>query len=178
MLLAAVAGLGLAVSASVPSVLGGNFSFRGQTYEARFSKGNLHEFTPKGQTDLKKWADMITRNDYPHVKDGEGLAKAANGVLETYKQNQAVVVNTNSVPRTATKAAEHLIVVIFSRPDFMEAAFARFVMDGKAGASLIYSHRIYGDKVGDAMTEWIKQNGPKVEKELMVLKLPTRPKLK
>ncbi|MBV6457258.1 MAG: hypothetical protein HONBIEJF_00366 [Fimbriimonadaceae bacterium] len=176
-MLAIAFGVVLSLSPGVPP-LQAAFNFRGQAYVARYSKGNLSEFTPKGQSDLKKWTDMITINDYPHVRDGDGLAQAANGVLETYKQDQALVVNTSSVPRTEKRPAEHLIVVVFGRPDFQEAAFARFVMNGKAGASLVYSHRIYGAKVGEAMSQWLKQNGPKVEKELMAMKMPDRTKTK
>lgn len=145
------------------------FSFDKVEFFHRYTKGNLHEFTPKGQSDLAKWTDMFTINDYPNVKDGEALARSANAVLETYKANKAVVVRTNSVPRTATKPAEHLIVVLFPRPEFIEAAFTRFLLDKGAGASLVYSHRIYGSKAGDAMSAWLKDNGERVEKALMAV---------
>jgi hypothetical protein len=35
------------------------------------------------------------------------------------------------------------------------------------GCSIVYSHRIYGEKVGDQMSAWLKDNGPKTEKTLM-----------
>ncbi len=148
--------------------------FNGVSYVHRYRKGNLHEFTPKSQTDLKTWTDMFTINDYPSVKDGEGLASTANKVLETYKSAGARVVRTNSVPRTSSKAAEYLIVVLFPRPTFIEASFTRFVMNGGAGASMVYSHRIYGGKVGDAMSKWLLANGEKTEKALMAM--PSVPK--
>ncbi len=148
------------------------FAFDGQNYVHRFSKGDLHEFTPKAQTDLKKFTDMVTVNIYPKTKDGDGLAAAANTVLEVYKKNQAVVVRTSSVPRTASKPAEHLIVVAFSRPTFIEASFARFVMHKGAGASVVYSHRIYGAKVDEAMNQWLQKNGEKIEKALMAMPVP------
>ncbi len=146
--------------------------FNGGTYVHRYSKGNLHEYTPKSQSDLKKWTDMFTINDYPQVRDGEGLATMANGVLENYKGAKAMVVRTNSTPRTATKPAEHLIVVLFPQPTFIEAAFTRLVMNGKTGCSLVYSHRIYGTKAGDAMSTWLKSNGEKIEKALMAMPVP------
>lgn len=149
-----------------------DFSFLGATYVHRYSKGGLHEFTPKAQPDLKKFADMVTINDYPQVEDGEGLAKVANNVLGTYKANKAVVVRTDSVPRTPTKEAEHLIVVLFARPAFVEASFARFVMGKGMGCSIVYSHRLYGKRLGDAMSKWLQKNGPKTEKALMALPIP------
>ncbi len=156
---------------------GSSFAFQGKGYVHRYSKGDLHEFTPKAQPDLKKWTDMITLNLYRKITDGEGLAKAANSVLETYKANKAVVVRTNSVPRTADKAAEYLIVVLFPRPDFIEASFARFQMRGGMGTSLVYGHRIYGKKAGDAMSAWLQKNGEPIEKQLMGLKnYPSVPK--
>ena len=89
---------------------------------------------------------MITVNAYPDVHDGEGVAAKANAVLENYKSHQGRVFKTRSVPRTTDRPAEHLIAVVFTRPNFIEVAFARFkLVDGK-GCSFVYSHRIYGEK--------------------------------
>lgn len=159
----------------LPFVLGGvppqadkpSFTFAKQGYYHRYTKGNQHEFTPKSQPDLKKWTDMVTVNGYSDAKDGDALAAKANAVLENYKAAKAIVVRTDSKPRTASSPAEHLIVVLFPQPDFIEAAFARFVLKGGTGSSIVYSHRIYGKKAGDAMSSWLKTNGEKIEKELM-----------
>jgi hypothetical protein len=143
------------------------FVFMDVGYFHRWSKDDQHEFTPEKQTDLNKWSDMITVNGYPDVSDGEGLATTANAVLDNYKNHQAKVLKTNSVERTADRPAEHLIAVVFGRPDFIEVAFARFkLVDGK-GFSCIYSHRIYGKKIGDEMSTWLKGNGEKIEEALM-----------
>src|SRR5436305_12880497 len=101
-------------------------NFNQTEYIHHFSQDDLHEFTPPGQEDLSKWTDMLTINFYPQVQDGEGLALVANQVLENYKQQKGVVLRTVSVPRTTEKPAEHLIVVVFGRPTFLEAAHARF----------------------------------------------------
>jgi hypothetical protein len=150
------------------------FTFDKVEYFHRFTKDNLHEFTPKGQTDLKKWTNMFTINDYPNVKDGVALARAANSVLDTYQANKAIVIRTASVPRTETKPAEHFIAVVFPRSEFMEAVFARFLIDKGVGASMVYSYRIYGSDVGEAMSTWLKDNGEKTEKALMAM--PSVPK--
>jgi hypothetical protein len=105
------------------------FSFQGVEYFHRWSKADQHEFTPAGQEDLKKWTDMITLNAYSDARDGDALAAKANAVLENYTRNKARVLKTNSVPRTANKEAEHLIAVVFGRPEFIEVAFARFEDD-------------------------------------------------
>ena len=143
-------------------------NFSGVDYFHRWSKGEQHEFTPLGQEDLKKWADMITLNGYPDVRDGDALAAKANAVLENYTNNRARVLKTSSVPRTADRPAEHLIAVVFGRPEFIEVAFARLKMIDGVGCSIVYSHRIYGEKIGDQMSAWLSANGPKVEKALMV----------
>jgi hypothetical protein len=143
------------------------FVFRDVGYFHRWSKNDQHEFTPEKQEDLNKWSDMITVNAYPDVGDGERLAATANAVLENYKSHQAMVLKTRSVPRTADRPAEHLIAVVFTRPNFIEVAFARFkLVDGK-GCSLVYSHRIYGEKIGDQMSAWLSANGQEIEKALM-----------
>lgn len=144
-----------------------SFVFNGVGYFHRWSKSDQHEFTPEKQEDLAKWSDMLTINGYPRVNDGEGLAATANAVLENYKSHQARVLKTRSVPRTADRPAEHLIAVIFTRPNFSEVAFARFkLMEGK-GCSLVYSHRIYGERTADEMSAWLSANGQEVEKTLM-----------
>ena len=71
------------------------------------------------------------------------------------------------IPRTADRPAEHLIAVVFGRPNFIEVAFARLKMVDGAGCSFVYSHRIYSEKIGDQMSAWLKTNGAEVEKALM-----------
>ena len=143
------------------------FVFGGVSYFQRWSMNDQHEFTPEGQEDLEKWSDMITMNVYSNAHDGDALAAKANAVLENYKSHNGTVLRTNSVPRTPDRPAEHFIAVVFGRSNFIEVAFARFkLMDG-AGCSIVYSHRIYGEKVGDQMSAWLKDNGPKMEKMLM-----------
>ena len=152
-----------------------DFVFDGAGYFHRWSKDDQHEFTPEKQEDLKKWSDMITLNGYPEVTDGDGLAAKANAVLENYKIHLAMVLKTSSVPRTEDRPAEHLVTVVFGRPTFIEVAFARFrLMDGK-GCSFVYSHRIYGEKIGDQMSVWLKNRGPEIERSLMEWKAMPSP---
>jgi hypothetical protein len=152
---------------AAPSSSNPAFLFREVEYFHRWSKNDQHEFTPDGQEDLEKWTDMMTVNAYPDVDDGDALATTANAVLENYKNHQAKVIKTNSVPRTPSRPAEHFIVVLFNRPAFAEVAFARFkLMDGK-GYSFVYSHRAYGEKAGEEASTWLSANGSKVEKALM-----------
>jgi hypothetical protein len=143
------------------------FVFRDVGYFHRWSKNDQHEFTPEKQEDLEKWSDMITINAYPKVEDGDGLAATANAVLENYKSHQGEILKTRSVPLTAERPAEYLIVVRFTRPDFAEIAFARFkLVDGK-GCSVVYSHRLYGKKIKDQVSTWLDENEDEVEKALM-----------
>lgn len=143
------------------------FSFADVPYFHRYTAGDQNEYTPAGQEDLNKWADMVTINYYRNAKDGEALATIANNVLETYKANRAVVIKTNSVPRTKDRPAEHLIVVSFGRPDFIEVAFARFRINAGIGTSVVYSHRVYGNKVGNQVSAWLEKNGAATERALM-----------
>jgi hypothetical protein len=143
------------------------FSLADVKYFHRFTKDDQHEYTPAGQADLAAWTDMVTIHFYRKAKDGDALATTANAVLENYKANKALVVKTDSVPRTKDKPAEHLTVVIFGRPGFIEVAFARFKMHDGVGTAVIYSHRIYGKKVGNDMSAWLEKNGPALEKTLM-----------
>jgi len=143
------------------------FTFGGVGYVHRWSQDDQHEFTSTGQDDLQKWTDMITINVYSSAHDGDALAVKANAVLENYKNHGGRVLRTDSVPRTPDRPAEHFVAVVFGRPNFLEAAFARFKLVDGVGCSIVYSHRIYGEKVGDQMSKWLTDNGPKMEKALM-----------
>ncbi len=142
------------------------FVFGGVSYFHRWSN-DQHEFTPEGQEDLEKWSDMITMNVYSNAHDGDALAAKAKAVLENYKSHNGRVLRTNSVRRTPDRPVEHFIAVVFGRSNFIEVAFARFKLVDGVGCSIVYSHRIYGEKVGDQMSAWLKDNGPKMEKMLM-----------
>jgi hypothetical protein len=151
-----------AVSTAKPELV-----FEGVDYFHRWSGNNQHEFTPEGQEDLEKWSDMITVNVYSDAHDGDALAAKANAVLENYKSHYGRVLRTNSSPRTPDRPAEHFIAVVFGRPNFIEAAFARFKLVDGVGCSVVYSHRIYGEKVGDQMSAWLEHNGAKIERTMM-----------
>jgi hypothetical protein len=147
----------------------GTVVFSGVQYLHRWAQGEQHEFTPTGQEDLKSWSDMVTVVCHRSVKDGDGLAAIANSALENYKAHGAKVVRTDSVPRTPTKPAEYLMVVLFPRPEFIEAAFARFKLVEGIGLSVVYSHRQYGKKIGHEMSAWLQANGAATEKALMAM---------
>ena len=144
-----------------------SFRFGEIDYFHRWAKDDQHEYTPEGQEDLAKWSDMLTVNRYQTALSGEALASVANAVLENYKANHASLLKTDSVPRTVDRPAEYLIVVLFPRPLFIEAVFARFRMTNGVGSSFIYSHREYGKKIGDEISAWLQKNGPSIEKNLM-----------
>ncbi len=144
-------------------------TFAGQTYHLRWSGQHQHEFTPAGQDDLSRWTDMVTINTYPGVRDGEGLAAVANRALDNYRRNGATVLRTASIPRTADRPAEHLVVALFPSRAFIEAVFARWRLADGRGTAVIVSHRLRGQRAGDAMAAWLKANGAAVEGRLMAL---------
>jgi hypothetical protein len=152
------------------------FKFQNVDYFHRWSDDNQHEFTPAEQEDLEHWTDMITINGYPGVDDGKKMAEAANAVLGNYRSHGGKILKTSSVPATEQRPAEHFIAVMFSRPGFAEAAFARFKLGEGEGHSFVYSHRIYGDKATEEMNGWVKANGEKTENALLDWNLPTPPK--
>jgi hypothetical protein len=140
--------------------------FNQTQFKHRWSKNTQHEYTPDPQTNLDAWTDMMTINVYPGVKSGESLSATANLVLSKY-QEHGKIIRTDSKPKTETKPAEHLAVALLGNPKFLEAAFARFVIVNDVGYSIVYSHRVYGEKVGSEMSKWLKENGAELEKTIM-----------
>jgi len=165
-------GIALAATALAADNAKPAFAFQQVDYFPRWSGGTQREFTPAKQEDLEHWTDMITINDYPGVDDGAKMAGAANAVLTNYKRANGKILKTSSVPAADNKPAEHFIAVGFTRPGFAEAAFARFKLVGDKGYSFVYSHRFYGDKAADQMSEWLKANGEKIENALLDWDLP------
>ena len=174
--------LGIAFAASGQMknapVKAATLSFGGMDYIHRWSKDGQNEFTPQSDPDLSRWRDMVTINVNASVRNGDQLAELANRVLGKYQSNGKII-RTDSRPRTAQRPAEHLIVAILGDPEFLEAAFARFVLIDGVGFVAVYSHRIYGKEAGPPMSAWLESNGPPTEKTLMAWdKMPTLAALK
>jgi hypothetical protein len=153
-------------------------SFNGTAYVHRWAKNGQYEFLPKTDSDLASWHDMVTIVVHESVTTGEKLAAIANGVLSNY-QRHGKILRTESRPRTTDRPAEHLIVAVLGDPNFLEAAFARLILVDGVGMVVVYSHRVYGKPAGEAMSEWLRTQGPQVEKALMGWdQLPTSMALK
>jgi hypothetical protein len=140
--------------------------FGGERYVHRWSKDHQHEFTPVAQPDLQRWTDRLTVNVHLAARDGEGLATVANTVLSNY-QRHGRIIRTASVPRASQREAEHLIVAALGTPAFIELVLARAMLRDGVAMVLVYSHRIHGEKVGDAAAAWLRDHGPAVETWLM-----------
>jgi len=177
---AIVPSLAAAPEASKASAKGANvlhFNFNGKEYFHRWSKDNQNEFTPEDQADLDKWHDMVTINVLPAVQTGEQLSEFANKVLGKYAQFGKII-RTNSKPKTEKKMAEHLAVAILGDPKFVETVFARFVVVDEHGLGIIFSHRVYGEKVGAEASKYLREHGEEIETFLMAWdKMPHPSKL-
>jgi hypothetical protein len=163
--------LSLSLSAALPAQAGEGkdpvkVSFNGTEYVHRWSKDGQNEFTPAGQENLDAWKSMVTINVYADTRSGEDLALLANKVLGKY-QAAGKILRTDSRPRTKEKEAEHFVAVLFPRPEYIEVAFARFLLLEKKGVVVVSSQRVYGKKAGDETAAWLDKNGPATEKALM-----------
>jgi len=138
----------------------------GTTYLHRWSQGNQHEFTPKGQADLKNWKDMMTISVFPEVSNGNQLAQIANGVLSNY-QNNGAILRTDSKPRTANSEAEHLIVAILRGNGVMESVHARIKLEQGKGTAIVWSRRSYGSDAAQTIGSWLQKNGQARESVFM-----------
>ena len=142
------------------------FDFGGTEWQHRWSKDGQNEFTPNGQEDLATWRDMVTVNLDEAVRSGDQLADLANRVLGTYRDNGRIL-RTDSKPRTPQREAEHMVAAAFVTPAFGEAAFARIVLVSGIGCVVVRSHRIHGEQSAPRLSEWLRANGPTIERDLM-----------
>src|SRR5690606_22303995 len=150
----------------VPSPSATSLVFGGVTYVHRWSHEGQHEFTPEGDDDLDRWTDMVTINVHEGVRDGDQLAAVANGVLANY-EGAGEVLRTDSRPRTESAPAEHFVAAVLGGPAFLEAAFARVMLVEGTGVVVVYSHRVYGEPAGPAMSDWLGERGREAEEALM-----------
>lgn len=158
-------------TATALSVSAAPLQFAGQTFVHRWSKDNQNEFTPPEQADLSAWHEMVTINVYPTVHDGEQLAQLSNAVLANYQQ-AGKIVRVNSIPATATKPAEHLIVAILGAPGVLETVFARAMLVDGTGIFIVYSRRSYDNAENSQNAaletgQWLQAHGEATEKQLM-----------
>ncbi|HTQ29677.1 MAG TPA: hypothetical protein VMI53_00565 [Opitutaceae bacterium] len=144
-----------------------SLSFKNVRYIFRDGGENSSEFTPAGQEDLAHWTDMITINVYKDLGDETQLASVAENVLKNYKANGATILGTRSIPGTAAKPTEYFIAAAFGRPELIEAVFVRFRLVKGGGLVIVYSHRLYGNSVGDQMSAWLRDNGQSTENALL-----------
>jgi len=150
-----------------PSAKPATLTFQGTTFHLRWAKDGQFEFTPAGQEDLQKWSEMVTVWRYAGIKDGEGLARQANGTLNAYKGAQGRILRTNSAPRTPSKPAEHFIAAFLGNASMVEFTAARFVLVDGQGAAVIYSRRAYGKPAKPDLGPWVSRHGAEVERRLM-----------
>src|SRR4051794_34017695 len=102
-------------STGKPSEQRSAFTFADIDYFLRYTHEDQREYTPNGQDDLDKWADMVTVQHYRNATTGEELAKVANAVLGNYTAAKGKILRTSSVPRTKDSPAEHFVSVMFNR---------------------------------------------------------------
>lgn len=160
-------GLALIAAAAVGAQKGATtLSFNGSEFFHRWSQAGQHEFTPKGDEDLKAWKEMVTINVHDRARTGEALASVANQVVGNYKANGNIM-RTLSKPRTDTSEAEHFVVAVLQAPNIFEVAFARFLLFEGRAVVAVYSRRFYGDDAQAAMTTWFKANAIPIEKTLL-----------
>ena len=159
----AILGALLAATPAFPT--GMTLTFNGTDYLHRWSRNAQHEFTPRGEEDLSRWKTMVTINVHETVQDGDQLAALANRVLGNY-QRAGKILRADSAARTAEREAEHFVAAVLGNPQLLEAVFARFLLQEGRGLVVVYSKRIYGARVGDAMNRWLGENGPGVERAL------------
>ncbi|MCZ8181875.1 MAG: hypothetical protein O9322_02810 [Beijerinckiaceae bacterium] len=155
-----------ALAQAIPPGVPGRLTFDGRTFLFRFAKNGLHEFTPEPETDLHGFTNMLTVNVLKTVTDPEALARMANGVVAR-SQQLGRIMKTASKPAKPGSPAEHLIVAVLGQPKFLEAAFTRVFLLGGCGFAMVYSYRIYQEKAGPAMAEWLNANGNRLEANLV-----------
>lgn len=138
-------------------------TFDGQEYLYRWSSEDLHEYTSGDQSVTGQWTDMVTINYYPVVSTAEDLSVVAEAVLSNYEDAGGIVLGVESIPRTKSKAAEHIVAVVFGGPDTAEFALVKFQLHDGIGASIAYAHREYGADVENTINDWMEGNGTRLQ---------------
>ena len=94
------------------------------------------------------------------------LAALANRVARN-DRTAGKIIRIDPMPGIRGHPAKHLILALLAAKGALEVAFARFHLVNGVGMITLYSHRSYGEQAGVAMSRWLPDKGPSVEKTLM-----------
>lgn len=148
------------------------------SYVHRWSQNGQNEFTPRGETDLSKWRDMVTISVFENVTTSEELAELVNRIVAHY-ESQGTILRRDTKAATKNRPAEFLIVAVLGNSELREAAFTRLMLRNGVGYAVIRAHRFYGNSAGAAMDAWVRKNGRGTQTTLMAWsQLPSADALK
>jgi len=144
-----------------------SIDFNGAKYLLRWTNGTQFEFTPAGQEDLDRWTDMVTLLLFPTAKDADALAQIANATLSRYQDRKGTIIGTGTAPPPGANPGEQFVAAVLPDANFLEFVQSRFLLVSGQGVALLYTHRLYGTRAGNEMSQWMQPNGPLLERQLM-----------
>lgn len=138
-----------------------SLNFGGTAFVHRWSQGDTHEFTPRGDADLATWSDMITINVHDQVRDSGGLDQLAHALIHNYEAHGQLmaVVPENDVIR--------FVAAALAGPGSFEVAFARLDLLEGRGIVVVYGKCFRGANSLKQMQPWLDTNAPATEKLLV-----------
>ena len=140
--------------------------FAGTKYCLRTRQHDQFVFTPSGQEDPARWADMITLICDSTVSDGKGLAEKAIACWQGSRDARATIWHINYVPRLdqmpARSDALYVLATALARPEHNYDEFAYTTIRFVAGVATTarYSHREYreGRSSTERVVSWLTKN--------------------
>ena len=134
-----------------------SLDFDDETFLHRWSQGDQHEFTPRGQEELSAWEEMLTVIYFPAVRDDEALTGVVKSILGMYQTN-GTILGTAFVGPTETSEAERLVVAQLGYGLELEVVFARILLAHGQGVAIVYSKR-FGEAASEPLVSaWVEEN--------------------
>lgn len=124
------------------------------TYEHRGSDGDLHEFTPAGQDDLERYAEMVTLPPSPARGEDE-LERYTDEKAEVARRRGGDVLSNRCEPATPTHVADCTLLVVYAQADHVELAVAKHMAVAGTIVPVLFAHREYGDGADARAEAWI-----------------------
>ncbi|MDP1581726.1 MAG: hypothetical protein Q8M02_15785 [Candidatus Didemnitutus sp.] len=155
------------LSGAVPITPNSSLTFNGVSYTERFSKGDHHQLTPRGQKVLEKRIDLLTIVHHRSVKTKEALASLAKEMLSEFAAQKAVMIKTATVPMTPSHPPEFLLVAALTKAELFEVIFTRLTLTNEGAVVVSFSHREKGRNAGHQMDAWMTKTAALTEHALL-----------
>ncbi|HEY4560337.1 MAG TPA: hypothetical protein VIG54_06325 [Lysobacter sp.] len=140
--------------AAPPTLAVGNM-----TYVHRYSDGGLHEYTPEGQDDLDRFADMLTLLPTPEDLRAADLESYSIHMAAVHTRRGGEVLSRECEAATPVHVADCTLLIRFAKAGHVELAVDKQMATKRGLVAMALAHREYGEGAAGRAVAWTQGEG-------------------